>query len=632
MSIWDTLGIGGGDDNVNIGLSPSEQQAGGYTRQTDMFGGPAYGYNGGWYNGDKLDPTKSASEMDVARYRDMGGQQTAAPFIDRTQTNESRGMLMGSLSPLQAGAEGWSPDQHALAMGAAGDTRDLRQLGDASAGNTEDMGLLRTAAEGNAPSRAEILGQAMSDRALRSQVSAAGSVRGGPGASAAAYRYASQNAMQNRADMNAGIQAARADELAQARGAYSGAMGAARRDYGTLSGQARRDYGTLAGQARRDYNIGASGAYGQDSDLAYKQALLQEQQNQENAQNQRYYEGLASQTRQFDQQARAGAMGAQTAQTNWQRTNQNAEKAADWQKTKDTVGLVGAVGSGATSGYANMAAADYYNNNQPSDVTSKEPVTYGSLAPITWGTAESDSKSKAKHSLGQRTDPYPDSIDPSFYNSIPLRDTVGTYAGGIYRSNPYGEGPNDTPGLTSDPSAKRAAFAAGMNYAQENVDKGEAGPVPAEYAPKKPGERETKTFQRQDAGKAGEALRHEEASRQDLKKADQSAARLNPVATGAYAASSLGHGYAAQDQWNQSLGPVQNMSTPALPAPPANATPYASFSRADSYRSPEDYQQLSDPETKAAVKDAGGSVYYDPKGEPYARFGDIDIAIQEKPR
>jgi hypothetical protein len=96
-----------------------------------------------------------------------------------------------------------------LDQGPANQTRDI-QMG--------SLAGLQAAASGNAPSAAENLARQGIDRSLRAQTSAAGNVRGGPGASASAYRYASQGAAQQRADMNQGIQAERANELATARG------------------------------------------------------------------------------------------------------------------------------------------------------------------------------------------------------------------------------------------------------------------------------------------------------------------------------------------------------------------------------------------------------------------------------
>src|SRR5262249_31396038 len=90
----------------------------------------------------------------------------------------------------------------------------------------EALGLLSSAAQGNQPSAAEIAGRSAMDRSLANQVSAAGSVRGGPMAQAAAFRNSQRTGAQNEAQMTAGIQAGRAQEMAQARGEYmQGALG-----------------------------------------------------------------------------------------------------------------------------------------------------------------------------------------------------------------------------------------------------------------------------------------------------------------------------------------------------------------------------------------------------------------------
>ncbi len=263
-------------------------------------------------------------------YRQKGVEERTGPQIDRTQSNESRGFQMGSLANLDA----------------------------ATKGQTEDMRLLTGAAQGNAPSRAEVLGQQMSDRALRAQTSAAGSVRGGPGAQAAAFRQNAQNAAAQRAEMNQGIQAERAAEMATARGQLSGAMGNAR--------------GQLA-QA-------STATRGQDIGLATDQAKISQNQTALNDQRAAQYEQLqnkvASDQLAADVEQQKIASGynqnANTLNTN---TNQkNADR--DWDLLKG----IGGAASGAVGGLIGVL----------SDPSAKAPIM-GSLATLGLGGEPSGS-------------------------------------------------------------------------------------------------------------------------------------------------------------------------------------------------------------------------------------------------
>ena len=246
------------------------------------------------------------------------------PMIDRTQSDQSRGFQMGSLANLDA----------------------------ATKGQTEDMRLLSGAANGTAPSRAEQLGQQMSDRALRSQVSAAGNVRGGPGAQAAAFRQASQGAAQQRADMNQGIQAERAAEMATARGQFAGAMGNAR--------------GQLASAA--------TSTRGQDIGLATDQARLDQNQTALNDARAQQYETLQNKvaTDQLNanvqQQQIASGYNQNANQLNTQTNQKNADK--DW----DLIKGIGGAASGALGGVLGLL----------SDPNSKAPIM-GSLASLGMG-------------------------------------------------------------------------------------------------------------------------------------------------------------------------------------------------------------------------------------------------------
>ena len=428
------MAIGGGDD----AFIPDPKTGMARDSRWSRSGAPVFGDDGGdrGPNGERIFGTDAVAE-EAARYGYMAGgaQYRQGTTIDPTRVDISgatergaRAEQWGSLGELGAAARGSSRDMQYLDQAAGGMTEDTWRLGRASAGDTDDMGMLRAAgmgetadaqrlgmaadgqtedmrllggaARGDAPSRAEILGKQMSDRALRSQVSAAGSVRGGPGATAAAYRYASQNAASQRADMNAGIQAERASEMAAARHDYAGALGTARRDYSGVLGQGRSAYAGAIGDARRDYAgtmSGARGTYagsmntaragymggtsdvrtqdigirGQDIDLAKTQASLDDVQRARNQQGEQFYEGMRADTKWKGFESEMATNRADLGDSFTLRGIQNSEKAADWGKTKDIMSM----GFGGVSGGAAYA----------SDVRAKtgvQPVTAGSLAPL----------------------------------------------------------------------------------------------------------------------------------------------------------------------------------------------------------------------------------------------------------
>lgn len=417
-------------------------------RYADENGRPVYGGIAQSMGADgRYVQGSSAAEIDEDWYRRLAMRNGGlAPQIDRTQEVASRDMGQFARNysvgedrneqwrsvDLQAdAANGRTADQQLLRAGATGGTTDTILARDSAAGNTEDMRLLGSAARGDAPSKAEILGQQMSDRALRSQVSAAGNVRGGPGAGASAFRAATQNAMTQRADMNMGIQAERADEMAQARGAYSGALGLARKDYGNLMGANRREFGAQAGAARRDYNAGVTDlrhsddmtrdmdlrTRDQDIRLASDQAHLQAGQRSEDAANERYYVGLDNSTKFGVMGADASAVDAAARARQQLKENQFRTEAADMAKLKDTAALSSSIGSsvvsagqmsqmsqnsgggggggssgpgpnrGDTSSYD--SSSGIYRGDPYSDVATKEPIQWGSLA-ATGGASEAD--------------------------------------------------------------------------------------------------------------------------------------------------------------------------------------------------------------------------------------------------
>lgn len=161
------------------------RQWGGYGRATDVNGRPIVG--------------SSAGEKDVARYRGMGAATQAAPVIDQTRSNETRGIQ----------------------------DRALGYLGAASTG---------------ADSMARRLGEQQTAAAVNSTKSLAATVRGGPMARAAAARSANQGQGALEARGRLATDAAAATEQAGARGAYAGA----------LQGQRSQDLGLATSQAGLD--------------------------------------------------------------------------------------------------------------------------------------------------------------------------------------------------------------------------------------------------------------------------------------------------------------------------------------------------------------------------------------------
>jgi hypothetical protein len=446
---------------------------------SDNYGGQAYRGRGQTIHNGKYVFGTGAAEDDINRFREMGSRRGTGAQIDQSQSNETRGLQMGSLAGLEAGASGTTSDMTALNSAAYGNTADMGYLSNAAGGNSNDLQLLQGAAEGRSPSRAEILGKQMSDRALRSQVAAAGTVRGGPGASAAAYRYASQNAGTQRADMNAGIQAERASEMAHARDAYANYSGTARRDFAGASGAARRDYAGAAGAARRDYAGATTAARGQDIGLATSQAELAQHQHDQDLQQERFYEQLASDTAFGDLHARQGSQAADTTERHMVHAEENAEKQQDINNRNQTMSNVSGMVSGGVSTADTVHRWD--ERHTSSDVRSKAPVTWGSLAPLSIDAAkpgESKAKTEDVRDLGEVEDwgkdnnPEPDAKPASWlsdYMGEP-KDTTGNYSGGIYRSFPEEE------------SAYKGGLTRGVTYDGETTLSDKRAKTPAQQS------------------------------------------------------------------------------------------------------------------------------------------------------
>lgn len=154
----------------------------------------------------------SLLEKDVDRYRQLGqGGPKSGPAIDRTASDQTRGIGMGSLS------------------------------------------LLQQTAAGAVPSAAERLGQRQTVAAQNAQVSMGASVRGGGAARAAAAR-STANGVATIGQVGAQQQqATRAGEMANARDAYAGAVNGQRgQDLGLASDQAKLNMGQVSANEQRD--------------------------------------------------------------------------------------------------------------------------------------------------------------------------------------------------------------------------------------------------------------------------------------------------------------------------------------------------------------------------------------------
>ena len=192
----DPSAVPGGSSAHYDNGSRDPRQWGGYGRSLDPEGKPVAGTSGG--------------ERDVARYRGMGDAHDAAPVIDQTRSNESRGI------------------------------------------QDRALGALRRASTG-ADSYARTLGEQQAVAAGRSAQSLAASVRGGPMARAAAARGVNQNAGALQARAKLATDAAVANEMAGARGAYAGALAGQRgQDLGLANSQAGLNLGQRTADDQRE--------------------------------------------------------------------------------------------------------------------------------------------------------------------------------------------------------------------------------------------------------------------------------------------------------------------------------------------------------------------------------------------
>lgn len=155
------------------------------------WGGHGYQSKDGWYI-----PGTSGADIDVDRYRRMGGKGEAAPELDRRHL-QSRFQQMTALGELQR------------------------------------------AAKGGAPSRAAALGQLANENALRAGSAGVAGARG-PGQSVVAMRRAQGDVASRMGQANQGQMDMRAAEIARDQQAYAaGAHGVRGQDLGVATTNAQ---------------------------------------------------------------------------------------------------------------------------------------------------------------------------------------------------------------------------------------------------------------------------------------------------------------------------------------------------------------------------------------------------------
>ncbi|HET9045089.1 MAG TPA: hypothetical protein VFN70_18165 [Burkholderiales bacterium] len=303
----------------------------------------------GFYSNAQSKPWTERGEYDASRYKYNGYQGGAA--TERSNLTNRQ----------QAVEERTAPQMQASSMtGAQLDQRPANQTRDVQMGS---LAGLQDAAAGNVPSKAEILGKQMADRSARSRVSAAGTVRGGPGAQAAAFRSVQQGADAAAADANASIQAGRADEMATARGQLATASTSAR----GLDLDAASKNALLAQETNK-----TNATFGQEASKANVDATLRGREL--NDARAKQYEDLRHSVSRDEldanikQQEIAARYGMQGDQLNTQTNQKNADR--NWSLF---TGLVGA-GQGVIGGVGRAL----------SDPDAKTPIS-GSLASLGLG-------------------------------------------------------------------------------------------------------------------------------------------------------------------------------------------------------------------------------------------------------
>lgn len=233
---------------------------------SDVFGSKASGPSSpspgqqAWYGGSQ---DASQAAQDYYRQQALAAQGRGGPGIDYGQANADYGMQLGSRGQGQ-----------------------------------DALSLMQQAAYGNAPSQAAVLEKQGVSDAVRGQLAAAASARGGAYAQSAANQQAAEQAGRIQSQGVANAAALRAQEMAQARQQY---------------------YGAVAQQRAQDLQ-----AQGLSAQQAQAQAALEMQQRQLNDQMTMGYQGMGQQVGMGNLGAAQGAQGLQQ-QTNLANAQMNQQ-------------------------------------------------------------------------------------------------------------------------------------------------------------------------------------------------------------------------------------------------------------------------------------------------------------------
>lgn len=354
----------------------------------------------GIYSNASSKPWTQDSEYDPSKYQYGGfaggaGDQAANYVNDASDASQRA-------APTMQGTQ--------LDQGAADQSRGF-QMG--------SLASLQGAANGTAPSQAAILGQQMADKNAQQAVSSAGTVRGGPGAQASAYRYAANNAATQGAQAQQSIMADRANEMSTAQNNLANASSAARgQDLSAATTNAQ--LGQQTQQTNASNQLAQTGLNDQSS-MGYQQLGNQVNEDQLNAGVQQ--QQIAAGVRQS-----GDALNTQTNQAN---TNTNKSVLS---------GVIGA-GQGALSAVGSLF----------SDPSTKLPLM-GSLATLGLG-GKNDSDDGAVN-LGDSSG----RIGLNASTGLAAKQAIPGMVGGggiVGGTMPVDESNVAGPGMmTSDPAAK----------------------------------------------------------------------------------------------------------------------------------------------------------------------------------
>jgi hypothetical protein len=553
----------------------------------------------------------SGAARDSNRYREMGQKPLygTGPQIDRSQSNESRGISMGAL------------------------------------------GLLGQTAAGTQPSAAERLGTQMGQRAQNAQHSLGASVRGGAMARAAAGRNATMNAASIDAQTRQSNAATRAGEMAAGRDAYmAGATGQRGQDLGLAGAQAGLEQGQRSANDQREGYYEDLSQSTKNAEVGHQLGRTESDQNAANAQRAQGQAENAASAAQQQKMASMAVGGITGGVQGWAKSpgeTQPAQKSSDpWdpsnysgsdERMKKNVRAVGGAdlkrqadamlekqsGQHAAQlrdGPATQKAAD--RSTDDTDAKDVEAIR-GQRAPI----ERDDPYPKAEPRI-DRENPY---AHKSLFGDAPegyaksRKGKAGYMFGGApeasYGSLRKGGGapgsddfarygaPVDRKTMTSDPRAKRAAFIEGMGHANEAAESGKIGKLPGYMGDAAEGPKDNASVRSQP--------KHENsmpAARGKFERADRAPQdALNRVSEANYAtaanematpgAAMIGYKRSAAEDGRQAGRSVTGNKPED--APPAPAQPGV-FSQLGGYASQARAMMSSDERSKEGAEDEGG--------------------------